>query len=280
MRLKRMIGNSLWAAVLALVIPVTQAQAEDCVTYNGLNHCAKGNAKVSSEGDAGVQVDTDESGHSGVIIHTGLATHWTAGTFTSSDDESSNVRTLLSSVSEGSATSTATIETDGETTTYASTFTNAGEDTTHSVLIYYRGVLRYAAGGLHQQGGPIINEPGPVGPNCRPAGQSVTFCRNTCRSWGYPNCDYCNTPCAGVFSTRPTGSCEWRFQLPHENVRIADQVIQGDEIVFSEEVPGASSYPYLGFDQIHIETTARNLTVTNESVVNACVSPGASKKKK
>jgi hypothetical protein len=227
-----------------------------------------------SVGEKGVQVENGStSGEDGVAIHTGLATNWTAATFIETEEPES--KTVLSSVSEGSTTSTATIEQREESIAYSSTFTGAGDETTYSMLVYNRGVLQAAVGGVRSGGGGVINtRPNPGWtPYCRPIGQSYSRCLNSCRSAGYISCNYCSRPCRNTFNTSPLGACQWRFDLAYPAVSLPDgRVVRADEVVMTEEVHGPTNYPYLGFDQIQLQTTAKATTVTNESVVNACTS--------
>ncbi|WP_426755299.1 hypothetical protein [Myxococcus sp. Y35] len=243
--------------------------------FSELNHCGIGKARVTAT-DAGVKVESESgSGQDGVLIHTGLATNWTAATFSQSDRAEN--RMLFSSVSEGSVTSTATIDSNGQENTYAARFTGAGESTTYSAMVYHQGRLQAAIGGI-RNGTIGVYEPGPYNPgpvtnnppNCRSRYQSVSACLTQCSQMGYWNCNYCYIPCASTFHVTPRASCEWRFQVASPVVRLSDgREVAADEIVLSEEVRGPTSYPYLGFDEIHIQSTARTVEIVSESVVPA-----------
>lgn len=271
MRLLRSLGNLLSGAVLALVLPLSQANAQECVLYSGLNHCGLGSARVSLT-STGVRVDNGTTtGQDGVAINTGQATNWTAATFVEGDGTSTASRTVLSSVSEGSSTSTATLDQRGDQVSYASTFTGAGSGTTYSLLVYRQGILQASVGGVRSGTIGVISVPNPGWtPYCRPVGQTYNQCINSCIQNRYINCNYCSIPCRNTFHTTPRASCEWRFDVAHPSLRLPDgRIVQGDSIVMSEEVNAPSQYPYLGFDQIRIQTTAKTTLISNESVVSA-----------
>lgn len=287
MRFSRKFEKALWAAVFSLALPLgqAQAQAQECVEFSGLRHCGIGDARLSVT-DEGLRVDNESgSGQDGMVIHTGLATSWTAGIFGKSDHPDSE-RTVFSSVSEGSTTSTASLVTEGEKTSYAASFTGAGESTTYSVMIYYQGQLQRAIGGVGNgtigvhEPGPRTN-PGSVQPYCRArhydsggrtGAQAERACMNDCVSMGYNTCSYCTRPCTATFNTRPNASCEWRFDVAYPYLELADgSEVLGDQIVLSEEVRGPASYPYLGFDEIHIQSTMKAMQIVSESVVSACM---------
>ncbi|AKQ63277.1 hypothetical protein A176_000189 [Myxococcus hansupus] len=270
MRLLRQYNNTLWAAVFAFTLPFAQAQAQECVEFKGLNHCGIGNAQVSVSDEGLKVVSDDASGKGGVLIYTGLATSWTAGFFSESDADEN--RMLFSSVSEGSVTSTASVETRGKERTYAGSFTGAGESTTYSVLVYQRGRLQAAVGGIRNGtiGGQEPLEPGPIQPYCRPQYQTQQMCEYDCADRGYGSCNYCRNPCQGTFRTLPDAVCQWRFDVAYGRVMLMDgREVEGDEIVLTEEVRGPTSYPYLGFDEIHVQSTARTLRMVSESVIPA-----------
>ncbi len=277
MRLLWNFGTPLWAAVFSLALPLAQAQAQDqdCVTFQDLNHCGVGEAYVSAT-DEGVRIENgDVSGESGVVIHTGMASHWTAGVFSESDAPEHG-KMLLSSVSEGSMTSTATLVTEDGRAAYSTTFTGAGEESTHSALVYYQGQLQGVMTRLHN-GGVNVFEPDepvtpwpPPSPSCRPAYQSWNSCMDQCQSMGYWSCNYCYTPCNYSFSVTPRGQCQWTIDLAHPYVELSDgRILQADRLVLSEEVHGPTNYPYLGFDEIHLQTTANVTQIVSESVTPA-----------
>ncbi|HYI00403.1 hypothetical protein [Hyalangium sp.] len=265
------LGKSLWAAIFTLVLPLAQAQAQECVEFQGVNHCGIGAARLSVT-DEGLKAESrDTTGKDGVAIHTGLSSNWTAALFSDNAGKDAQ-RTILTSVSEGAPTSTATLDTRGETTTYAATFTGSGQESTYSALLYRDGVLQAAVGGIRSGTPGIVSRPNPGWtPACRPYNQNYNSCISSCYSAGYPNCNYCNTPCRNTFHVTPRGACQWRFDLSATSLQLADgRRVEADELVLNEEVRGAASYPYLGFDQILIQSTAASMTIASESVDPVC----------
>ena len=62
------------------------------------------------------------------------------------------------------------------------------------------------------------------------------------------------------------GTCQWTFALHDQNVQLANgRIVRGDTLILREEVSGSGSYPYLSFDQIVLQTTARTTTLSNET---------------
>lgn len=269
MRLKRVIGNSFWAAALALTMPAMQeAQAQACVKVNGLDHCELDGATVK-ETTNGVDVETpDTSGKGGVAIHTGAATDWTAGIFTESDEPDST--TILSSVSEGTTTSTIMVEQSGETIHYSVDFSDksakAGLGRGY-VTVYLNDFIVAPDVPVHYLGRyPWEGQNGR--PMCRPWGLTESGCRNWCHKNGYRDCDFCLRSCNWGFSSA-LGFSEWRFDLVYGKVHLPDgSVVVGDKIVIRSEAPTPPA-PAQHFDQVHIRTTAKKLSLSNESAVNA-----------
>lgn len=263
-RLRRF-ASALSPAVLALLLPLSPAQAEDCVRFNALNHCGLGSARVSLA-DKVLRVDTSStSGEDGVAIDTGLVTDWTAAAFIETDEPES--KTVLSSVSEGVTTSSATIEQQGEAIAY--TFTGKGENTTYSLRVYSGGNLKASLGGIYGGMTGVISHPSlsyKWSPSCRPIGQTYMQCRNTCHRYG--SCDYCSRPCGTGFQNVVLGAPSWRFEVAYPSLTLPDgRVVEGDELVMTEESSGTPASP--GFEQILIQTTAKSVILTDESVVSA-----------
>jgi hypothetical protein len=272
MRLVSLRGNSLWAAVLACIIPVTQSRAEEpvCVEYHGLNHCGLAGAGVKKTG-SGVKVENhDTSGPGGVIIHTGTTTSWTAGTFIEGVGESQDSKTVLSSVSEGTTTSTAILTQTGGKVAYSATFLRkTGKESTYSLLIYREGILQAAVGGIPSgdvQAVSIPNEALP--PIVRPLGMYYDLCISTCIRL---SCAYCERYNLNAHRTLPGGVREWELDVANPELHLKDgRVVLGDEIVMREEVPRSERQPSAGFDQIRIQTTAEDIVISDESASNAC----------
>jgi hypothetical protein len=272
MRLPLNLRTALFAAVLSLFVPLRQAQAQECVKFQGLNHCGIGAARVSgSEKD--VRIDVPEAtGKDGISIQLPSAEAWTAE-FVSDDDVH---RDLFTAVAEGAPVSTTTMDSKPDATTYSATFTGSGEGTTYSVLAYYNGKLQAAVGGIPSgtQGAASRFIPnGSQPPSCRRLPQTYSQCLEACDNIGYVNCDYCSTPCRTILSfknDRLTGACSWTVGVNEPAVTLANgKEVLADQLVLLEEVVGPSNYPYLDFNRIDLQTTARSTVITAESFIPA-----------
>jgi len=272
MRLPLNLRTALFAAVLSLFVPLRQAQAQECVKFQGLNHCGIGAARVSgSEED--VRIDVPEAtGKDGISIQLPSAEAWTAE-FVSDDDVH---RDLFTAVAEGAPVSTTTMDSKPDATTYSATFTGSGEGTTYSVLAYYNGKLQAAVGGIPSgtQGAASRFIPnGSQPPSCRRLPQTYSQCLEACDNIGYVNCDYCSTPCRTILSfknDRLTGACSWTVGVSEPAVTLANgEQVLADQLVLLEEVAGPSNYPYLDFNRIDLQTTARSTVITAESFIPA-----------
>lgn len=265
MSLLRRFGASLSGAVLALVLPLSQAQAQDCVRLKALNHCGIGAAHLSLTGEGVLVENGSYTGEDGVAIHTGPISGWSAAAFVETDAPES--KTVLSSVSEGTVTSATVIDQRGESIAFGASFTSAGSKT-YAASVYSEGRF------IGIQSGISLGFLGPVtypslsyrwSPSCRPIGQTYMQCRNVCHRYG--SCDYCSIPCRNGFNRTAYGAAEWRFALAYSNVKLPDgRVLQGDELVLTEELdnPGTAA-PVC--DEIRLQTTAKATTLFESFVV-------------
>lgn len=275
MRSSRRVGTALWAAVFSLALPLSQAHAaaDDCVEFQGLQHCGLGAVKVSASAK-GVRIDSQEkepSGKGGVAIHTPPAAAWTAETRSEGAQ-----RNFFTAYAEDVAVSTSSVNSSRESTSYSATFTGSGDATTYSVMAYYNGRLQAAVGGIRSgdTGAVAIMVPNPGWtPNCRPRNQTYAQCESACYANGYSNCGYCNTLCplsVGFANAQLSGACLWQYTVAEPGVQLPNgQTVRADRIVLQEEISGPSNYPYLNFNRIDVQTTARSTTITDESVVPA-----------
>ncbi|MFP2904943.1 hypothetical protein ACLESD_07790 [Pyxidicoccus sp. 3LFB2] len=271
MRLSVNLRAALCTAVLSLVVPLSQAQAQECVKFQDLNHCGIGAAKVSAT-TRGVRIDVAEgTGKDGVAIQLPAAAAWTAE-FASEGAQ----RNLFTAVAEGAPVSTATVDSRAEGTTYSATFTGSGEGTTYSVLAYYQGRLQGAVGGVQSgQQGPVgmMIPGGNWTPSCRPRTQNYNTCLAVCAQNQYSNCNYCSTPCrtyVGFANAVMNSACSWTFAVSEPGVRLPNgEIVRADRLVLHEEVSGPSNYPYLNFNRIDMQTTARSTLITAESFTPA-----------
>ncbi|MFE8598555.1 hypothetical protein [Archangium violaceum] len=248
MRLLRSLVNPCLAAVFTLVLPLAQAQAQQCMSYRGLNHCALGTARLSLLG-SDLRADAGStSGKDGVAINTGLATAWVADTRLDNSIGSTH-SLLLTSVSDGAPTSTATIQMQGDLETYSATFSGAGAESTFSVLVYRDGVLQTAVGGIRNRQMAV-------------QAQRITDPNDANRTNKHPK------P-RTQFHVLATGACQWSiedgpriFTLPN------GKIVQGNQLVLTEEIRGPGSYPYLGFEQILFQSTSKSVTFVDTSVIS------------
>ncbi|QDE93197.1 hypothetical protein BHS06_31765 [Myxococcus xanthus] len=274
MRSSRRVGTALWAAVFSLALPLSQAHAaENCVEFQGLQHCGLGAVKVSDL-RKGVRIESQEkepSGKGGVAIHTPPAAAWTAET-----QSEGAQRNFFTAYAEDVPVSTSTVDSSRESTSYSATFTGSGDATTYSVLAYYNGRLQAAVGGIRSGDtgavGMMLPNPGWT-PNCRPRTQTYAQCESACYANGYSNCNYCNTPCSltvGFASAQLSSACLWQYNVTEPGVRLPNgQTVRADQIVLQEEISGPSNYPYLNFNRIDVQTTARSTVITGESLIPA-----------
>jgi hypothetical protein len=275
MRLSHHLGYSCLAALVALALPSGQAHAQACVDFAGLNHCTTGSARLSvTEEGLKVQSGTT-SGQDGVVVAVDGATSWTAGTRMERSGLAVE-KTVLTAAAEGAPVSTATVQTQGLRSSYSATFTGSGQGSTYSAMVYARGVFQ--GGMTHVRNGTIgaTNPGGPITTGSGPAPTCTIFpyaeCMQECYRHNWQPCTYCSNPCGSSFDNLVSvpgvldGTCQWTFALHDRNVQLADgRIVQGDTLILREEVPAAGSYPYLSFDQIVIQSTAKSTTVSNES---------------
>ncbi len=268
MSLFRRFGASLSGAVLALVLPLSQSQAADCVRLNALNHCGIGAARLSLTGTSVLVENGSETGMDGVAIHTGPMTSWSAAAFIETNAPES--KTVLSSVSGGAVTSSAFIEQRGESIAYGASFTGSGSRT-YSVSVYREGVLKayYIYPDINPSLLPVTRPSLSFkwSPSCRPIGQSYSQCMVACRRYG--SCNYCKYPCGSSWASPYGGVSSWSFALAYSSVTLPDgRVVEGDELVLTEERdnPGSSA-PVC--DELRIQTTAQSTTLFSSSIVRA-----------
>ncbi|QDE71527.1 hypothetical protein BHS09_33595 [Myxococcus xanthus] len=274
MRSSRRVGTALWAAVFSLALPLSQAHAaDDCVEFQGLQHCGLGAAKVSGS-EKGVRIDSQEkepSVKNGVAIYMPPAAAWTAETVSDGAQ-----RNFFTAYAEEVPVSTSSVNASRESTSYSATFTGSGDATTYSVLAYYNGRLQAAVGGIRSGDtgavGIMVPNPGWT-PNCRPRNQTYAQCEASCYANGYSNCNYCNTVCrmtVGFANAQLHSACLWQHTVAEPGVRLPNgQTVRADQIVMQEEITGPSNYPYLNFNRIDVQTTARSTVITGESIIPA-----------
>lgn len=246
------------AFALAAALLAGPALAQDCVEFQGIDHCPVGEATLGLSEDG--LVVQNQGGVSGVSSRFSPTVHWNGQM---EFPPGLPHQTTLSSISGGETTSRLLIEPEGNGFRARATFTGASEQPTYSVLIYRDGVLQGALGGFDG------SEPGksadrPTKPATRGDGpQDKVALYVDGIYWGEIDIwwwwDF-------HFFIAPPGGCNWGmsfsqavpFQLPN-----GEQVL-GDQVVFAEDVRGDGHYPYLGFESIETATTAPGFTITDE----------------
>jgi hypothetical protein len=271
MRLFNRFAKSSLATLFVLALPLSQAQAEECVTFSGIKHCGMGKAQLKVAEKELHVMSPEGSPEDGVAIFTEGSTFWSAG-FRFDPSGRDVEETVLTGESEGAAASTATLRTEGGRTTYAATFTAATqEQSTYTASVYSDGKLVAAVRGLHSGDVGVTRMPTrPVifrTPTC--TNEPYRACLQTCKSMGYSNCNYCNVACGGTFHRAPRdGACIWLMEVERSTFALGRygataELVEGDMVELREEIDPTGSYPYLNFDRILVQSTAKTTTLTD-----------------
>ncbi|WNG53647.1 hypothetical protein F0U59_01680 [Archangium gephyra] len=267
--------SSYWVALVALALPISQSQAQQCVEADGLNVCAIGEAQLNQLDESKLELtNLGDEGKDGAAISLGQATKWTASFVAPSTDDSQ--RTTFTAVSDGDKISTATARKVGDNREISATFTGSGADTTYTVRAYLQGELQGEVTGVPSGHTGVVTHARQSGaqPTCRGYLQSVRACLNQCTVAGYKSCAYCDVECEHAVEFKSDrvmniGACEWTLDnQPSTPVVLTDgTTVEADRIVLLEEVRGAGSYPYVGFEQILLQTSGGTAYLGNQTVV-------------
>jgi hypothetical protein len=271
MRSLRSLGSSCWVALMALALPVAQSHAQECVKSEGLAVCAIGKAQVRQFDETSVLLtNLGERGTDGAAISLGQATDWTAAFETSSKDAAQHTFTA---VSDGAPISTTTTSTKGDVREISATFTASGADSTYTLQAYRQGELQGEVRGIPS--GQIAAR-APIGgytPSCRPYYQTIQACYDNCYQQGYNSCLYCETRCPrpigfhNVSDAHLAGACRWIVRDTLSPVVLSDgRTVQADELVMTEEIRGASSYPYVSFERILFQASGGTARIGDQTV--------------
>lgn len=268
MRSLRSLGNSCWVALMALALPVAQSHAQECVKSEGLNVCAIGKAQVRQFDETSVQLtNLGDSGQDGAAISLGQATDWTAAFETSSKD---NAQHTFTAVSDGAPISTTTTTTKGDVREIAATFTASGAESTYTLQAYRQGELQGEVRGIPsgQVAAQVPN--GGYTPSCRPYYQSIQTCYANCT---YASCNYCQVRCPrsigfhNVSNDVHVGACRWIVRDSISPVVLSDgRTVEADELVMTEEIRGAGSYPYVNFERILFQASGDTARIGDQTV--------------
>jgi hypothetical protein len=257
-------------AALLLALPGT-VLAQDCAEFEGIQHCATGNARLSTT-SSGLEV-TGFTATDGVRIALPGAKAWEIGTALKGN-AAGNANLSVTAFASGSPNSNMMLQQVGQRFDISARFTGsvtsgatAGAKTaaastggTYSALIYNNGVFQGGVGNVPNGARALyvnytnVNnpwEPEPWDPWWDP--------------WWWPWWWWEDT---GFGLVAQTGGCfhtlgasaPITFHLPD------GRQVRGDRVELVEEVTGSGAYPYLSFDAIRVTGTVESLTITSETV--------------
>jgi hypothetical protein len=266
------IKRLLAPAALMLALPGT-VLAADCAEFEGIQHCAIGNARLSTT-SAGLEVTGFRSSSDGVNIALPGATSWQMGTALKGN-AAGNASLSVTAFASGSPNSNMMLQQNGQRFDISARFTGAaggvksvnGAKTaatttggTYSALVYNNGVLQGGVGNIpngaramYVNHGNINNpwDPEPWDPWNDP--------------WWWPWWWWNDT---GFGLVAQTGGC---FHTLSSSAPIVFNMpdgrqLRGDRVELVEEVTGSGAYPYLSFDGIRVTGTVESVTITSETV--------------
>lgn len=253
-------------ALLAALALAPPAQAQECVTFQGIDHCPVGLAVLNADADGLTVSGLGPEGQDGVVSRFAPTTFWNAQLALPAGP-GNNQATHFSSISAGKVTSELDIAPQNGRLHLEATFTGDSESSTYSVLIYDDGILKGSLGGFSGDPGA-----GKLSGKASAANRLSTkialyidgiYMGQIEEPWWWPWIS---------FGIANNGGCNWGVQMAGD-VTFAlpdgNQVV-GDEVRFTEDVRGPSHYPYLGFEAIATRTTAESFTVMNELAEATC----------
>lgn len=225
--------------------------AQDCLSSQGVEHCPVGDATLHATAD-GLTVQ-NHGGSSGVSSRFSPTILWSADMEVPQGEVE---HTEMASISGGEATSHLYFTPEGDGQLIRPTFTGNSSNPTYSLLVYRDGVLQASAGGIYAGDG---------------LSNSTTTSPRKIRVVVFGVVVWDSHRRRNRFSIAPTGGCIWAvsfdqavgIQMPNGDM------VQGDEVVFAEEVDGPGHYPYLGFEAIETRSSVSGFSVSNELVEGA-----------
>ncbi|WP_434301346.1 hypothetical protein [Corallococcus exiguus] len=274
MRLFRRLAHSGLATLFALALPLAQAQAEDCVQFSGMKHCAVGAAKLVVEDKALHALSDDASGKDGVSVDTERASNWSAGLShePSSEGKDTTVKTVISN---GKVVSSSTVTTTDEGQEFAASFVDAnGKSTTYSAMVFLKGKLVASVSGLASGSVGAKSFPTFGKPTCTIL--TPKACRKLCGGPGM-DCAYCDRPC--FHSVNNDVWLDGNGRVPHLDhsyespfngfsvgsvAKAAPEIVVGDLLVLVADAPSAGEAQ--DSDQVVVQSTAKAVSLSNESV--------------
>lgn len=248
-------------ALLAGLVLAAPALAQECVPFQGIDHCPVGLASLSV-GPDGLSVDSPGgSGDDGVVSRFAPTTFW-RGEFAIPAGSGTNQATHFSSISGGNVTSGLDITPVNGRLQLEATFTGDSESSTYSVLIYDDGILVGSLGNFSGDPDAGNKVSGKAGGKNR-LGQKIAlyidgiYMGQIEEPWWWPWV---------TFGIANNGGCNWGVGIGHDvlfTLPDGNRVV-GDEVRFTEDVKGPNHYPYLGFEAIETRSTASTFTLTDE----------------
>lgn len=243
------------------------AQAQDCVPYQGIDHCPLGLAALTAGADGLSVSGVGPDGQDGVASHFAAATLWNAQMELPAGP-GTNQATRLSAISGGEVTSELHIAPEDGRLRLEATFTGDAETSTYSVLIYDDGILQGSLGGFSGDASE-----GSVSTKASSANGPTLATRIALYVDGFymGEIEYPFWRPWFIFGTAFDGGCFWSMQMTEPatfDLPNGDRVV-GDEVRITEDVRGESHYPYLSFDAIETRSTA-DFTVIDEMAEATC----------
>lgn len=257
---KTSVTPSTCLALLAALVLAAPATAQECVPYQGIDHCPVGLAVLSAGPDGLTVTSPGGSGEDGVVSRFAPTTFWNARLAIPAG-AGNNQATHFSSISAGEVTSELDITPENGRLHLEATFTGDAETSTYSVLIYDDGILVGSLGNFSGEGDGNQLSGKAAGKN-RLAQKIALYIDGIYMGqieepWWWPWVS---------FGISNGGGCIWGMQMAHDvtfSLPDGNHVV-GDQVRFEEDVRGPSHYPYLGFEAIETRSTAESFRVVNE----------------
>ncbi|RKH49924.1 hypothetical protein D7X55_09335 [Corallococcus sp. AB049A] len=273
MRLFRRLAHSSLATLFVLALPLAQAQAQDCVQFSGMKHCATGAAKLVVDGKELLVQSADASGNDGVVVDTAQAKGWSAGLAHEPSGEARET-TVKTVISDGKVVAASVVTETSEGQEFAASFVDAnGKPATYSAMVFREGQLVASVSGISSGSVGARSVAGLGKKSCT----TLTYkaCMKLCLD-GPIGCAYCKVPCIGsvnqeewVLSNGKYPYLDFSLQSPFgafsvgDAAKAAPQIVVGDQLVLISDVPSEGAQ---GIDQVVVQSTAKTVSLSNETV--------------
>ncbi len=245
-------------ALCALLATVPTAAAENCIRFDGIDHCPVGNAQLAlaPNGSKLIITGLGAGGNDGVRSMFSGVGLWQADM--SAPPASFGEGFSFSAISNGFRTARATLQLDStEGLVFQTEFTGANGDHPYTLQVISNGFLVAEFNNLDSAVTfAAIPNPGPTIPGWPPW-----------PGWPeWPDDDW--PPFPGDFGLDTLGQCFYGFNFSADvRVQISNGLGQavGDEVRIVEEV-GAGHYPYASFDGMITRATTSGFAIDGEAV--------------